>query len=416
MKRIAAGMLLAMATSLAAQQADIQETRFDRVHLRNGNFLDGQIVKSGAKEVVLKLKVGEMTLRRDLIERIEQVTMKTVAPDRKPPPPTPPPTTTTPPVSTPETKPLPTDTNVQKRVAEIFDKLRKADTDARYEIVAEFLTLGEEGALFLATQLPNFDAATMPYAAAALGRMKEAKTLPILSGHLRHAKPGVRGLSAAALASFGTTAPVGDLLSLLEDKEAFVRAAAVGAMQQLTPREAFQPVARMCSDADADIRRKAVEALFEISKKHELEQDLVATLGSVLDRTQGVPRADLLAAIGRTGKKEAWNTAIPYLRDDLPEVRSAAAVCLGSLGAPEAGDAILSALQGEREKWPRVHLAVTAEKLKVIPAVGVLIPWLNDEDNDVKTTALASLRTLTAQNFGTDVKAWQAYWDSVKPK
>src|SRR5436190_24328669 len=60
---------------LGAQDTD-GDLRFYRVHLRNGNVIDGELVKETANEVLLRLKVGEMTIRRDQIEKVEFVKMK----------------------------------------------------------------------------------------------------------------------------------------------------------------------------------------------------------------------------------------------------------------------------------------------------------------------------------------------------
>src|SRR5687768_13971412 len=52
------------------------ESRFHRVHLRNGNFIDGDLVRQNTREIVLKLKSGEMGVRRDQIVRIEMIKMR----------------------------------------------------------------------------------------------------------------------------------------------------------------------------------------------------------------------------------------------------------------------------------------------------------------------------------------------------
>ncbi|HVR83228.1 MAG TPA: hypothetical protein VMU54_02885, partial [Planctomycetota bacterium] len=52
------------------------ETQFHRVHLRNGNFVDGKVIRLSDKEVVLKLTPGELCLRMDLVDRIELIKMK----------------------------------------------------------------------------------------------------------------------------------------------------------------------------------------------------------------------------------------------------------------------------------------------------------------------------------------------------
>ena len=55
--------------SLGDAQEITAEVTFTRVHLVNGNFIDGELVSNAANEVVLKLKFGEITIRRDRIAR-----------------------------------------------------------------------------------------------------------------------------------------------------------------------------------------------------------------------------------------------------------------------------------------------------------------------------------------------------------
>jgi len=79
--RFFAGLALLMGLPLAAsaqQEAGSPwiETRFHRVHLRNGNTIDGQLVNEGKSAVVLKLKAGEMQIRKDMIDRVEMVRMR----------------------------------------------------------------------------------------------------------------------------------------------------------------------------------------------------------------------------------------------------------------------------------------------------------------------------------------------------
>src|SRR5258706_9153339 len=60
------------------QDSDTGDLRFTRVHLRNGNFVDGQLIKDTEHEVMLRLRVGEMGIRRDQIDRVELIKMKSL--------------------------------------------------------------------------------------------------------------------------------------------------------------------------------------------------------------------------------------------------------------------------------------------------------------------------------------------------
>src|SRR6185503_8075123 len=118
------------------QDSDTTDLRFYRVHLRNGNFIDGELVKDTANEVLLRLKVGEMAIRRDQIEKVEFVKMKSTntgaiyRPDpRKEPPKDPPAEALRDPVKNPIADKIPAE--VRKKVDQMVLKLRTTPGDEK---------------------------------------------------------------------------------------------------------------------------------------------------------------------------------------------------------------------------------------------------------------------------------------------
>src|SRR6185436_5678046 len=73
---LAVPLLAASPLLQSFQDSDVDGLRFHRVHLTNGNFIDGQLVKETAASVLLRLRSGEMTIRRDMIDRVEFVKMR----------------------------------------------------------------------------------------------------------------------------------------------------------------------------------------------------------------------------------------------------------------------------------------------------------------------------------------------------
>src|SRR5258708_18777177 len=74
-------MVLALSVVLGSRLAALQqdgwsETSFHRIHLRNGNFIDGKVISDKPGEVILLLKSGELTVRRDQIDQVEIVKMR----------------------------------------------------------------------------------------------------------------------------------------------------------------------------------------------------------------------------------------------------------------------------------------------------------------------------------------------------
>src|SRR5689334_13486442 len=74
-------LLLALSLLVVAEQTQPpldsgSEIRFHRIHLRNGNFIDGKVTADKPNEVILLMAAGEMAIRRDQIDRVEVVKMK----------------------------------------------------------------------------------------------------------------------------------------------------------------------------------------------------------------------------------------------------------------------------------------------------------------------------------------------------
>src|SRR5207249_5339036 len=75
----------ALAGVAGAQQQgeDWVDQRFHRVYLTNGNVIDGQLIKETPQGATLTLKSGNITIRKDMIERIELIKMRSL--NEKPP-------------------------------------------------------------------------------------------------------------------------------------------------------------------------------------------------------------------------------------------------------------------------------------------------------------------------------------------
>src|SRR6266498_3822034 len=80
---VAALALTVGGAALQAQDGQWVETRFNRVFLRNGNFIDGHLIGETNQSVRMKLITGEMTIRKDTIEldsigrpRVELIKMR----------------------------------------------------------------------------------------------------------------------------------------------------------------------------------------------------------------------------------------------------------------------------------------------------------------------------------------------------
>ncbi|WP_192583666.1 HEAT repeat domain-containing protein [Streptomyces albicerus] len=100
--------------------------------------------------------------------------------------------------------------------------------------------------------------------------------------------------------------------------------------------------------------------------------------------------------LGRVGRREhAWLLA-ETADDPVPEVRAAAALGLGRLGVPEAGERVLPLLMGDPDPWVRRRASVAAIRLELHgeEVVQAFADLLNDPDRHVRINALVGLAAL----------------------
>jgi hypothetical protein len=422
---------LLLAAPLAAQDVEWVEVRFYRVHLKNGNFIDGQLTSQSERQVVLKMKVGEMGIRRDLIDRVEFVKIRSLNEKPKPVEARAVKTTPKPAVAGAEKPETPSDASAARvtapeaaprdaapkdKVQQVLERFRTVRPENKYDLVAELMKTEGATAEHLAKLLATSDAEMRFHLVEVLSIMKEKEAVPTLREHLASPDAALRASAAELIGQVGDAGVVDDLKPLLKDNEPSVRIAALVALQTLGDRRTFEDVAELTLDKEQGVRNRAINALFDIARKHELMKDAVETLSRALDRARGDARCDLIRGIGRAGQKEAWRTLSDYLRDGDARVRSATAEALGVLGALEAKNSILSQLPTEGDKKTRITLGIAAARMKILESIPVFIGWLAESDPDFNTAAQHHLRTLTGQNFGPDMAKWSAWWEQARPK
>ncbi len=398
----------------SVQDADWVESRFHRVHLRNGNFIDGQLVRDVPKEVVLRLKSGEMAVRRDLIDRVEIIKMRSInerpvvkeppkrieaIPDAPPPP------------------PLTTPAEIRARIDAILMKYKLVKGEEKgLPPVDEFAKMGEEAAVYLATRLPEMDGSLQQPVAIALSTLKSPRAIAVLEAYTGHQNAIVRILAATSLGLMGEAEKLRYLRPFLKDPDAGVRKTVLGLLSSVEAPDWFEPIGELCIDADKDVRTHALSIAGRLSKKHDKKEEFTRLLVSSLNRAPGGPRADIAATLGGMGVKENWTVLAPLLRDSEAVVRAAAALALSNLSAPESGPDLVSQLPVERDRWTRIYLATAVQRLKLAKAIEPLIDWLSDPEEDIKKLAGATLQGITGQSLGIDREKWSAWFESSKSK
>ncbi len=397
-----------------AQDPVFIETRFERVHLRNGSFIDGRIVKEDAGGVTLAMKPGEMRIRRDQVARIEKVRMRSLA-------------------AKPERKELrvaatPAEAGFADVLGPSAPKIPAASRPAPDPILAQIesapdaelpdltnslLERGPEELATLADGFGRLNPRARRVVAGVLRKARPAASIPALKRHAAGADPAVRAESVAILGSFHDPSLAPDLRGFLRDPEPPVRGAAIPGLVAVGDRDCFEILAALCQDPDPAVRSRAIAGSIDLAARHNLRRDLFWALRDALDRSEGAAKIELLSAVGRAGLRELEEVVLPLLDDLNPRVRAQAATTLAALSPRRAAEFLLSRLATEREYWPRVQLAEAARALRLRAAIPELLRWLDDEEMNIRMAATRSLRELTGQSFGLDRDRWHAWWRSA---
>lgn len=448
MHRILLALVLVIApASLAARQdPGWTEIRFTRVHLRNGNFVDGGFVRQNEREIVLMVKAGEMTIRLDSVTKVEMIKMRTrnekpaeleirKQPDRiepeikgtgspeKDPVADPPSRPETPsgeraPTRAPTVSvdPGAVDASVSKTVDEILERVRLMPQPLRQDVMKEIAQAGKDALPYLASKLETMDDETLLLAINTLSETREPNCVPVLLQLLRSKRPAMRAHIATLMGVFSGSEIVANMHPLLGDKDRAVRRAAIGTLQKIGTPQSFDRVASLCLDSDRAVRLLAVGALTAIASRHDMKEELAAALTQCLERAKGEVAVELLNGVAQAGRKESWQLLAQYLTDDVPAVRAAAASALGTLNVPESGDSVADRLSLESDKRVLMQLSVAVQTMKLRQAIEPLIQLLSEPDLDIRLVYTRALRTITGQAHGDDQSKWQEWWAAVKPQ
>jgi HEAT repeat protein len=400
---------LALLAVLSVQSSgEWTETRFHRVHLRNGNFVDGHLIDNQPEYVTLKIKTGELEIARDLLYKVEFVTIRSYA--EKPadiPAPAPPAAVADP--APPVAAATVTAGPLQRRAEELLVRARHVPAERKDHVLRELVGLGTEGALTLVAILEKLGDEDLRLAGRVLRDVRSPALKEPLKALLQSSSSMVRAEAVATLAALGVES------DRLSDPSPAVRVAALEAAATFKSRTAFERAAALCSDPHPELRRQAVRTSFILAREHELGPALADALARVLGGGAGTDaRVEILDALGRLRNAAVWSAAAEELKREAPEVRVAAARCLGELRTTEASSAMSDAIANETSTDVKVALAEAAGKLGDAELVPELIARLADADPRVVRASADALSRITRQNHGTNRARWQDYWARVQ--
>lgn len=421
--RLAAVVLTTIlgALPLAAQEITWVETRFHRVHLLNGNFIDGQVLRVAETQVHVRLPVGDMSIRKDSIDRIELMKLRSILEKPKLDPPLKKSASTRAGEAGQRLKtptafaPAPASPELVENVAKILSRLRIAKPDQKDGLV-DLLARLDGAAAYEASLLPTVDEEAAFMLSSALMRSKDAETAPYLIRALESDKAYVKIYAVTLLSILRNKDHAAHLRPLLSEPVPAVKATVIEALQALNDADAIGGIAELVASEDDMVRNAAINASIELGRLHDRMPLVMEQIRFALNGSRGRAAKELLSAVGRGKMTELWTSVLPFLYDADPMLRRSAAVTLQSLAVPESVDAIVTRLEAEDDPKTLVELAKASSQLKSAAAVPGLIRLLGNGDDTVVQTSAAALVRLTRQKFGVNQDKWTEWWNRLNAK
>lgn len=396
------------------------ETRFHRVHLRNGNFIDGNVTGLTDREVSLKLReAGDMNIRRDSIDRIELIKMRSLLEKPKLDPPLKKIVAKPTAVGTRAVEPIipvpEVEAALRSNVSAILGRMRIATPDQREDLLVELTRMPNAGP-YLASQMGTVNDDTVEYVAGALRAMKDPESLPYIAAHLESNREIVVIQAVKLIGDLDDPNWVRFVRPLLNHSQAAVRSTAISTLSRLNDRDSLPAILDLLGESDRPVRSGAIVAAISMGRKFD-EVELVSKAFRMALRSPAKDALiDLLSGAGRLRDAKLWDAVAPFVRDGDADIRVAAADALAGIGAKEAAEVLLGQMRMESDRKARLSMAKCASALKSFKLLEPLVGWLRDEDEDVAKAAHKALEIIAGKRMAPDYAAWNSFMEANRDR
>jgi len=168
----------------------------------------------------------------------------------------------------------------------------------------------------------------------------------------------LRAIAAKALGGFSDPEAVRALISVLDDPESKVGVAACNSLGLIGREEAIDALIAALEHSGMEVQWAAACGLGR-ARSERAVGPLIRALG----------RGNVMAipALSEIGDRKAVSAIVPFLDDESPGVREAAAEALGKLKGPESREALEAALKRESIPGIRSVLSTALSEFSVTP-------------------------------------------------
>jgi HEAT repeat protein len=389
---ILAVLVLPGAALLAQDNRDqFQTIRFHRVHLRNGNVIDGNLLSLTDDMATLKLPSGEMSIKRGMIEKIEYIKMRSLL--ERPPvvdtkkkeekktdeqPATPP--------KKESLEPLPTPGGVPALLRD------RADA-----IVAEWME-GKSSDRQLAREFEDLGPEVVPY----LSLLLEERTKKVPAAAI-----------CAALKVIGDARAIRGLTVAVHDGQGDEdRRQAVLALIKIGTPDTENAIMGALEDPSSNVWKEAKDYIVERYKKGGMD-DLPNQLAKSMSRSENkVAYAVTLGSLGDpTARKE-----LLYLLGSADDLSKRAALQGLSLRPAAEDGAEVARYLTTRDDMLKREACLFVGKVKYAGAVPDLIQILGEDDQGAAANAHWALKEITGEKLAADRVLWQNWFEASSLK
>ena len=386
--------LAVLAGPAVAQESFVSEVKFERVHLKDGSFIDGRLVSSDAKEIKLDLGSDTIAIPRELFVRIERIRIRL-------------------------TSAVPQDQTAPK------GKRRRDPARRRIGITVPSSTVVSRPA---APAVPGAARSKVDYALRRLRTNRKMKGVvkdvtdelvragreagPYLQWLVEHKRKRIpMDQVCCAMVLLGGRESIDFVASLLDSKKTQDRRVAVRALARGTRKEILPHLVRALQDPRIAVHREAVGPLVSLANRLNLQEDTVHLLGRALRTAE--TKSGLAAALARLGGDEAHRLVEKLLKSSDVKDSVTAIRLLPAWNRPEDVPKLRSFLYNRRISL-RKEACLALGKLKARSAAPDLIDLLEDRHEGLKSNAHWALRQISGLSLPADPELWTTWWERTR--
>ncbi|MEK7310004.1 MAG: HEAT repeat domain-containing protein, partial [Planctomycetota bacterium] len=210
-------------------------------------------------------------------------------------------------------------------------------------------------------------------------------------------------------------------VQLPKEKSPKIKAAIINILFIAEDKESLLLLLDYLDDPDNEVRKAATNFIITVAQKSTADElrsiDLMGRLkDKMLSTRQKETREEIISIFGKLKSPEAVEVLMSFLTDENAEIRSEAAMALGSIGDKKATNFLLERLQKEEDEWTKMQIIGALQNTNDSLAIPAIIEMLRDDKEKVRLCAARALRNMTRQSFGEDYGKWKEWWEKEQAK